>query len=72
MAKHDSTVTALERVFNYQGMKLEDPGAQFSPADVRDYYAHHYPKLTGAAVKGPRIEGTKEVWEFQAQTGTKG
>lgn len=68
----NNTVTTLERVFNYNGMKLDDPGAQFSPADVRDYYAPHFPKLTGAAVKGPKVEDNKEIWEFQAQTGTKG
>jgi len=70
--KTQNTVTALERVFNYNGMKLDDPGAQFSPADVRDYYAPHFPKLTGAAVKGPKVEGNKEVWDFVTQTGTKG
>ena len=72
MSKKENAVTALERVFQYGAMKLDDPGAQFSPADVRDYYAPHFPKLTGAAVKGPRVEGTKEIWEFQTQTGTKG
>lgn len=67
-----NTVTALKRVFKMGAMKLDDPGAQFSPADVKDYYAPHFPKLTGAAIKGPRVEGNKEIWEFQEQVGTKG
>ena len=68
----DNTVTTLKREFRFGAMKLDDPGAQFSPADVRDYYAPHFPKLTGAAVKGPRVESGKEIWEFQTQVGTKG
>jgi len=72
MSKKENTVTTLERVFQYGAMKLDDPGAQFSPADVRDYYAPHFPKLTGAAIKGPKVEGNKEIWEFVTQTGTKG
>ena len=46
MSKKENTVTTLERVFQYGAMKLDDPGAQFSLADVRDYYAPHFPKLT--------------------------
>ena len=67
-----NTVTALKREFRFGSMKLDDPGSQFSPADVRDYYAPHFPELTGAAVKGPRVEDTKEIWELQTRVGTKG
>lgn len=67
-----NTVTTLQREFQFGTMKLDDPGSQFSPADVRDYYAPHFPKLTGAAIKGPWVENGKEIWEFQTQVGTKG
>ena len=67
-----NTVTALERVFNFKAMKLTDPGTHLSPADVRDFYSAHYPELTGAAIKGPKVEGNKENWIFEGTVGTKG
>lgn len=67
-----NTITTLERTFLFKAMKLEDPGNHLSPADVRDYYSAHYPELTGAAIKGPKVEGNKEIWTFEGKVGTKG
>lgn len=67
-----NTITTLERVFQFKALKLEDPGNHLSPADVRDYYSAHYPELTGAAIKGPKVEGNKEIWTFEGKVGTKG
>ena len=67
-----NTVAALIREFHFNGMKLADPGMHLSPADVRDYYSTHLPTLTGGAVKGPKVEGSKEIWTFEGKVGTKG
>ncbi len=68
----NNTVKSLIREFHFKGMKLDDPGTHLSPADVRDYYSAHFPDLTGGAVKGPKIEGSKEIWTFEGKVGTKG
>ena len=67
-----NTVAALKRIFKFNAVNLDDPGSQFSPADVRDYYSAHYPQLTGASVKGPVREDGKEIWTFETRIGTKG
>ena len=70
--KKENTVKSLIREFHFKGMNLADPGMHLSPADVRDYYSAHFPDLTGAAVKGPKVEGSKEIWNFEGKVGTKG
>jgi PRTRC genetic system protein C len=65
-------VTALPRVFIFNGMKLPCPGASLSVEEVRDMYTAAYPDLATAAVKGPSpVKGAMQ-YTFVREVGTKG
>lgn len=65
-------VIKLERVFNYSGMALPDPGATLSPEDVRAMYAAAYPEILTAAIEGPEEKGGKMHYTFRKAAGAKG
>lgn len=65
-------VTKLKRLFSYNGMTLMDPGATFSPEQVRDVYSAQYPELTTAAVDGPEHKGDTAAYTFVRAAGAKG
>lgn len=65
-------VKALAREFSYNGMTLMDPGAQFTPDQVRDMYTAQYPELTTAAVDGPEHTGDVVRFTFVRAAGAKG
>ncbi|MBN2640363.1 MAG: PRTRC system protein C [Victivallales bacterium] len=70
--KTPAKVEELERVFEYNGVKLEDPGTDKEPNEVKDFYAGVYPELLNADVKGPVISGNVQTYTFNTRTGTKG
>ncbi|HBD39793.1 MAG TPA: PRTRC system protein C, partial [Cupriavidus sp.] len=49
-------IVKLIRQFSYNGMTFMDPGAAFTPDQVRDVYSAQYPELTTAAVDGPEVK----------------
>lgn len=65
-------VTTLKRVFVYNGMHLPDPGAELSPAAVKDFYVTLYPELTNAEVTSAKENGDTIEHTFRKTTGTKG
>ena len=65
-------VTSLVRVFKYDGQELPDPGASFSPAQVKDLYTSNYAELVNAEIEGPNMVDDKAVYTFKRTTGTKG
>ncbi|WP_059414430.1 PRTRC system protein C [Cupriavidus basilensis] len=65
-------VKKLTREFVYNGVKLPDPGADFSPDQVRDMYTAQYPELNTAAVEGVVVEGDVGRYEFVRAAGAKG
>lgn len=65
-------VQASIREFKYNGVALNDPGAQFSLEQVREFYATLYPEIVNASIEGPTTEGNKVVYEFRRAVGTKG
>lgn len=66
-------VRILERVFDYNGTRLTDPGSHLTVDEVKDFFAGAgYSELLGAAVKGPKIEGDKEIYTFEVKIATKG
>lgn len=67
-----ATTEILERVFEFNGVKLQDPGADKSPEDIRDFYSGIYPELNNAEIKGPKLDGNKQTYTFSVRTGTKG
>ena len=66
------TVAKLIREFTYNGMTFVDPGAAFSPDDVRDLYSAQYPELTTAAIDGPEFSGEVARFKFVRAAGAKG
>ncbi len=71
-AKKTKKVSVLERVFRYSSIELSDIGTDKSPEEVKDFYSGHYPELINAMIKGPKLEGGREVWIFAPVSGTKG
>ena len=65
-------VTAIQRVFKHGNIELADPSSSLSPDDVLGFYSNTYPELTTANVIGPKIEGSRAVYEFKTVVGTKG
>ena len=66
------SVAKLIREFTYNGMTFVDPGAAFSPDDVRDLYSAQYPELTTAAIDGPEYKGEIAHFKFVRTAGAKG
>lgn len=62
----------LVRAFRYNSVDLADPGAAYTPAQVRDFYCAIYPQITTAAIEGPEIVDGKMIYEFRRAVGTKG
>lgn len=65
-------ISAVVRLFQYNGVPLMDPGPSFSPEAVRDLYTAQYPELTTAAVDGPELAGAIARYRFARAAGAKG
>ena len=61
-----------DRIFNYNGIKLPDPGAENYPTaeDVKEYYSSAYPEMTNAIIKPEKNK--PHVFNITRNTGTKG
>ncbi|MGZ3812291.1 MAG: PRTRC system protein C [Mucilaginibacter sp.] len=68
--------TILPRVFLHksgmQDIKLPDPNATMSIADVQGFYSGTYPVLTNAKITGPEIKDDELQYRFESVMGTKG
>lgn len=63
----------LVRVFRFGARDLPDPNPALSPEEVMKHYARQFPRLLGAKVIEPIIEGDNHVYEFkQANFGDRG
>jgi PRTRC genetic system protein C len=65
------------RYFYHGTMKLADPNPEFTPEQVKTFYATSYPDLANATIhtKGEEVagNGNKTVnYEFKRAVGTKG
>jgi len=64
--------TQLGRKFRYNSVDLPDPGAQYTPDEVRGFYAATFPEIVNATVEGPEKQGDALVYTFRRAVGTKG
>ena len=57
----ESNNTPAKRIFNFNGMVLDDPDPSMSPEKVLEFYAPLHAELNNAELKGPSIgsDGTK-------------
>ena len=68
--------TTLPRIFIHKEsqteVRLTDPGPDFSPEAVLNFYSGTYPILTTAKIDGPDIQGDEVIYRFVSTIGTKG
>ncbi|MAG65034.1 MAG: PRTRC system protein C [Pseudomonadales bacterium] len=68
-----AAIIEMSRVFRYAGLDLEDPNPELAPREVLRHYARMHPRLNGAKIVDPVVEGDKQVYEFrEANYGDKG
>jgi PRTRC genetic system protein C len=66
------TIKPLRRVFEYAGVRFEDPNKAMSVEQVRGILATQYPEIATASLTGPETVGDKCVYRFERAIGTKG
>jgi PRTRC genetic system protein C len=62
----------ISRVFNYNGIKLDDPNPALQPDAVREFFVPQYMELTTAVVEGPVTKDTVATYTFRRAAGAKG
>lgn len=67
-----TTITTVQRVFNYSGIPLPDPNPAYTPEQVKEHYTAIYGELNNASVEGGDFDGTNQAFTFRRGTGTKG
>ena len=69
-------VKGMTRSFKFKKgteyVTLADPGTDFTPDMVMNYYSNMYPELTTATLQGPELEEDRAVYRFKTTIGTKG
>ena len=70
--KNAAKSAVMQRIFRYSSIELADPGSDKSLDQVKDFYSAHYPELVNSKVKGPTVEGDKQIYRFEIINGTKG
>lgn len=66
------SVSALARIFQYNGMSLPDPDPSMSAESVRDLYSAQFAELTSAEVVDEGIQNDQHIYTFQRRVGEKG
>lgn len=64
--------TTLPRVFDYNGLRLNDLDPTASAARIKDLMTAMYPELATAEVQGPEVRDNQLVYTFKRSAGTKG
>ena len=62
----------LLREFQYNGVRISDPGPQLTVDQVRDLLTPAYPEIATASVTGPEDTGSALRYTFSRAIGTKG
>ncbi|MFQ5779533.1 MAG: PRTRC system protein C [Nitrospiria bacterium] len=62
----------IERIFEYSGMRLNDPDPTMNPEDVKRFYTAVYPELSQAVIEEPVRRGDTLVYAIKRAVGTKG
>jgi PRTRC genetic system protein C len=66
------TAIKVTRVFRTGSTNLPDPGPNYTPNQVKDFYSNMYGFLTNFEVEGPTLANGTETYEFVKSVGTKG
>ncbi len=62
----------LLREFQYNGVRIPDPGPQLTVDQVRELLTPAYPEIATASVTGPEDTGSALRYTFSRAIGTKG
>jgi PRTRC genetic system protein C len=62
----------LLREFQYNGVRIPDPGPELTVDQVRDLLTPAYPEIATASVNGPEDTGFALRYTFSRAIGTKG
>ncbi len=62
----------IERIFEYSGMRLNDPDPTMNLEDVKNFYTAVYPELSQAIIEEPVRRGDTLVYAIKRAVGTKG
>ena len=63
---------AMVREFNYNGIRIPDPGPGLTVDQVRDLITPQFPEVATASVSGPEAAGSVLLYTFSRAIGTKG
>jgi len=63
---------ALVREFQYNGVRIPDPGPELTVEQVRDLLTPNYPEIATATISGPEAIGSALRYTFSRAIGTKG
>ena len=63
---------ALACEFQYNGIRIPDPGPELSVEQVRDLLTPQFPEIATASVSGPEATGSVMRYTFSRAIGTKG
>jgi PRTRC genetic system protein C len=65
-------IKVLKRTFTFNGVTLTDPGAEFTPEEVRDVHSAQFPDISTAIIEGPVHSNDSVEYKFVRNVGTKG
>lgn len=65
-------VEALTREFDFNGIRIPDPGPDLTVEQVRDLLTPKYPEIATASLSGPEATGSVLRYTFSRAIGTKG
>jgi PRTRC genetic system protein C len=62
----------LLREFEYNGVRIPDPGPELTVDQVRELLTPAYPEIATASLTGPEATGSALRYTFNRAIGTKG
>jgi PRTRC genetic system protein C len=62
----------LQRVYEFNGVRLPEISKDLSPEETRTVYSQQYPEIATATITGPEVVGDKLVYSFSRAIGSKG
>lgn len=68
--QHLTRIFVLEK--DGQNIVLPDPGSQYPPEKVLNFYSNTYPELTTGTIEGPVIVKDKAEFKMKSKVGTHG
>ena len=62
----------LQKVYEFNGVRLPAISNDLSPEETRNLYSQQYPEIATATITGPEVVANKLVYRFSTAIGSKG